>query len=249
MDPFGAILGAGGALLNFLGGKSANEKAMELGQQNIATQREFAQQGIRWKVADAKAAGIHPLYALGANTTAFAPVSVGQTNELAPLGDFARSMGQDLTRAAQTTRTGSERADAFTDTQRALTTQNMTLQNELLGAQIAKIRASLNPPMPTPVDPNVVPQADKYEDRPMLIGGGGIIQTDPRTANAEDFEKRYGEVSDWVAGPYIAYRDYMNTTGAHDYASRMNPFHTPRNVGPVRQWVIDRARNQYEGRR
>lgn len=40
---------------------------------NIALQREFAQHGIRWRVEDAKAAGVHPMYALGAGGAAFAP--------------------------------------------------------------------------------------------------------------------------------------------------------------------------------
>jgi uncharacterized protein YnzC (UPF0291/DUF896 family) len=35
---------------------------------NVAMQKEFAQKGIQWKVNDAKAAGVHPLAALGAQT-------------------------------------------------------------------------------------------------------------------------------------------------------------------------------------
>lgn len=245
MDPLGALIGGAGALLNFFGGKSANEKAAENAQRNIDLQKEFAQQGIRWKVADAKAAGIHPLYALGANTTSFSPVTVGQTNELAPLGDFARSMGQDLTRAANATRTTGERDQAFTDTQRALTTQNMTLQNELLGAQIAKIRASLNPPMPA-VDDTTVPQADKYEDRPKLNLGGGLIKTDPTITNAQDFENRYGEISDWMVGPYIMWKDYLANTG--DLAARAHKEWYGRPMPDWAQRYQDRARKLYEGR-
>lgn len=40
---------------------------------NAALQREFAQHGIQWKVADAQAAGVHPLYALGGGTPSFSP--------------------------------------------------------------------------------------------------------------------------------------------------------------------------------
>lgn len=35
-------------------------------KENIKLQKQFAQTGIQWKVADAKKAGIHPVYALGA---------------------------------------------------------------------------------------------------------------------------------------------------------------------------------------
>lgn len=44
--------------------------------QNYEMQREFAQNGIRWKVADAQAAGLHPLYALGGGGAAFAPSGI-----------------------------------------------------------------------------------------------------------------------------------------------------------------------------
>lgn len=54
---------------------AANRTQQDLSAQNIALQREFAKKGIQWRVADAKAAGIHPLYALGANTNSFSPVS------------------------------------------------------------------------------------------------------------------------------------------------------------------------------
>jgi len=47
--------------------------AREQGERNAALQREFAQHGIRWRVEDAKAAGLHPLYALSGGGAAFAP--------------------------------------------------------------------------------------------------------------------------------------------------------------------------------
>jgi hypothetical protein len=44
---------------------------------NADLQREFAQHGISWKVADAARAGIHPLAALGVQTHSASPVHVG----------------------------------------------------------------------------------------------------------------------------------------------------------------------------
>lgn len=52
---------------------SAQEQA---NAQNAALQREFAQKGIQWKVADAKAAGLHPLSVLGSQTIAASPTYV-----------------------------------------------------------------------------------------------------------------------------------------------------------------------------
>lgn len=49
----------------------------EFFEKNWANQREFAKHGIRWRVEDAIAAGIHPLAALGVNTASGSPVSIG----------------------------------------------------------------------------------------------------------------------------------------------------------------------------
>jgi len=146
----GGAIGAGGAAMlglppsvgaslgsQILGGFAAEDAAAQ-NQQNIALQKEFAQQGIRWKVEDAKAAGIHPLYALGANTVGFSPVSIGDS----PARSMAE-MGQDVSRAIQATRTNSERTQVAAD---ALRLQNMDLQNQLLQAQIAKINQPATPP-------------------------------------------------------------------------------------------------------
>lgn len=151
----GAIGGAGAAMLglppsvgasigsSILGGMAASDAAKAQAQQaqaNIDMQKEFAQQGIRWKVEDAKAAGIHPLYALGANTVGFSPVSTGDT--YSPARGMAE-MGQDVSRAIQATRTNSERTQVAAD---SLRLQNMDLQNQLLQAQIAKLNQPGTPP-------------------------------------------------------------------------------------------------------
>lgn len=60
-------LGAiGGALLGGMFQKEANDD-------NRAAQEAFAQHGVRWRVADAKAAGLHPLYALQGAGASYTP--------------------------------------------------------------------------------------------------------------------------------------------------------------------------------
>lgn len=54
--------------------RETNEQNWKLANQNFAFQREFAEQGIQKRVEDAKKAGIHPLYAMGANTPSVSPV-------------------------------------------------------------------------------------------------------------------------------------------------------------------------------
>lgn len=134
MDPIigGALISGAGSLLGNLFGSSQAAKQAKM-------QKEFAQNGIRWRVEDAKKAGIHPLYALGAPVTPYSPVSVGD-------GGFG-ALGQDLSRAYMATRTEGEKVDLFTQKSQALQLQRLGLENELLAAQIANAKAP-TPPFP-----------------------------------------------------------------------------------------------------
>lgn len=114
------------------------------GEKNAAAQREFAQNGIQWKVADAVKAGVNPIYALGAQTTSFSPSYVGSNA-------FANA-GQDVSRAVMAT------ADAPTrGAVNGLALERAQLENDLLRAQILKTNASIGPPMPTVTGENFLP--------------------------------------------------------------------------------------------
>lgn len=158
---FGEILSAGanivGGFLNRQSQKDANAANERIAAQNIALQKEFAQAGIRWKVADAKAAGIHPLAALGAQTTSFSPVSVGATADTS-LGSSIANAGQDLSRAINATRSDGEKVDAFQKTVQALTLNKMGLENELLASQVRKAnQTGPTPPLPSAIDRYLIP--------------------------------------------------------------------------------------------
>lgn len=99
-----ALIGGGASILGGLLNRSSQRDA---GEANAALQREFAQQGVRWKVADAKAAGIHPLYALGASTVGASPSFVGDTG----VGNALSSMGQDVSRAIMAGASARERQE------------------------------------------------------------------------------------------------------------------------------------------
>lgn len=57
-------------------------------QEEHRRQEQFAQHGIQWRVQDAKAAGIHPVYALGGQPSSYAPQRVGS--------DTFQRMGQNI---------------------------------------------------------------------------------------------------------------------------------------------------------
>lgn len=113
---------------------------------NFEMQERFAKSGIRWKVADAKAAGLHPLAALGMSGASAAPVAIQSD-----LG----SMGQDIDRAIQATRTAGERAErnGVNAQLSQLSLERAQLENEWLRSKIARENAAqIGPAMPSPVE-------------------------------------------------------------------------------------------------
>lgn len=204
-----AGISAGAGLI---GGSMASDAAAEQAEKNRQMQIQFAKEGIRWKVADAKAAGIHPLYALGANTVSYAPVSVGTSS----MGSAVASAGQDISRALNATSTASERQNTFSEAASKLQLDNMSLQNQLLASRIATInQGGGNPPIPEigPLPP--VPEAKKQEDRPPLQIGGERINTDPGTSSMRAFEDRYGDEGpiSWYYSAAVQFEDLKRNYG------------------------------------
>lgn len=74
MEPIitSALIGAGG---NLLGGLISNATSNSASREEYERQKEFAQNSISWRVADAKRAGLHPLYALNASGATYSPQS------------------------------------------------------------------------------------------------------------------------------------------------------------------------------
>lgn len=133
----GILSFVGSAISGLLGAKSA-KKDREL-------QKDAMQEGIRWKVADAKAAGIHPIYALGAPSFSPSPVGTGGVDTA-----FA-NMGASLDDMMNKRKTGA--VDGATARMEALTLENASLQNDLLRTQIRKANAPGLPPAYAGSDP------------------------------------------------------------------------------------------------
>lgn len=74
-------------------------------------QAQMAQQGIQWKVADAKAAGIHPLYALGASTHSYQPQAVMSGGSWQDVG---RSIGARVDQQREAARLAAAQAESQT---------------------------------------------------------------------------------------------------------------------------------------
>lgn len=124
-----------GDVITGLFNKDASENA---GALNYAAQKEFAQNGLQWKAADARAAGLHPLAAIGGSGAAFSPsFAAGQMPNLDMSGlfddmDSMGPSGQDTSRAQRATISDYDRE------MQAATLRNQQLHNALIEGQLAE---------------------------------------------------------------------------------------------------------------
>lgn len=221
----GSLISAGTTLI---GGKMASDATKEANaraqanfeqqqrtadaqrDQDYQRQEHFARHGVQWRAEDAIKAGIHPLYALGGNFATYSgsPVTVGAPS-ITPetsMGSAVASMGQDIGRAINATRTGQQREDAFTKTVQDLTLQKMGLENTLLASQIKRLQVNDNPPFPsatasqnnptTATSGGIVP-INPLSETPLskIIVGNREFDLDPNTTPAENTENVLGDDS------------------------------------------------------
>lgn len=149
---------------NIAGALIGKDSARDAAGLNRDMQREFAQKGIRWKVEDARAAGIHPLAALGASTSSFTPVFQGDS-----LGQAIAQSGQDIQRSINATRTADERRQV----EQASAARQTVLDSQAKAESDSRIRLNdaqaalavseqhrrnfVGPPMPSMGDSGVAP--------------------------------------------------------------------------------------------
>lgn len=238
-----SIIGGIGKIADFFTSSANRDSAENLAAQNIANQREFAQNGIRWKVADAQAAGLHPLAALGAQTSSFSNVVGGDGLK----SDFS-GLGQDIGRAIDAGSTAGERTDrlssAVAKTATRLTLEKSSLENDLLRTQIAKQRAQIGPPIPSPVplpqpgpdrsvsgfaakDDDLKQKPEDYPQTGIVRPFGYPLRANPWFSDGQQFEDRYG---DSEIGSTLKFG--INTLADHAYTA----YGLWPEGGPVNKW-------------
>lgn len=215
---FGGFLGGIGQLIGgasglFAGnsGASQYQQNLDFARQQLAFQDAAAKNGIRWRVEDARLAGVSPLVALGAPTFNPSPVMVSGSDGGAPdWGASFKNMGQGLDRAISATQTKEERAAAKYQTIDELlqkttlgdqAVERGQLQNDLLKLQIASEAQRLNrsqvgPPFPGVGNSNPInsPDLGTYKIEP-----AEVTSTQPNTAGTS------------TAGPPVATTTWEKT--------------------------------------
>lgn len=214
----GAAIAAGaslaGSYMSHSAASDANKMQAEQARLNRESQEEFARKGIQWKTQDALKAGIHPLYALGAQTHSFSPVSVGST-----IPDYSgiSQAGQDIGRAIDSTRTATSRQGAYEKTMMDLQLQKVGLENELLASQVAKVKLQVGPPFPgddyllsgqTQSGVPLMHSARQPQFTPNLRAFGSDILPSHAFSDGQTFQDRYGEPGEWAAAMPIAVADW-----------------------------------------
>lgn len=130
---------------------------MALARQQMQLQQDFAQQGIRWRVADAKAAGLHPLAALGAQPVQYSPVSVGgsypdtgsYSSGGSDIGASLANLGQGVGRAVAATQSKMERVQtAFEIARQQQELTRGDLENQVLASRLAVMQQGAGPGLP-----------------------------------------------------------------------------------------------------
>lgn len=218
MSIFGSLISGGANLIGGLLGRdtqnATNDIAVRQAAQNRRDQYDFAQNAIQWKVADAEKAGIHPLYALGANPTSFNPVSVGLSSEN-HLGRGLSAMGQDISRAVAAPRSPADKVNGVAVAQQtqsnALSIENQQIQNQILRVRLALMTQPGTPPGV----PFEVPEKNKPEERPPLMIGGRRWDTNPDTSPMKAWEDQYGDEGpvSWSMPIAIGWNDLKQNFG------------------------------------
>lgn len=213
-----AIGGAIGGALGLIGAGQSQASAERLNQLNYEHQKEFAQNGIRWKVADAKAAGLHPLAALGASTASYSPSAVIGDS---PDYSFLKDMGQGIDRAMDAKATQRERAEReqkenalFNEELKGKQLQNQETETRIqsmkwdMAMEFARNAAqSARTQQQVPAMPSLAPDGSLMPGQSNATSPGDIIKTkpaeivmnDPATPAAEagsNPEIRYFRTSD-----------------------------------------------------
>lgn len=149
---------------------------------NYERQKEFAQMGIQWRVKDAQAAGLHPVFALGGGGAAYSPgsISVGSPHSSSSFG------GHDMRRSVQSTQSVEER---FRDH-----LQTRIMMEQLRGQIIENdIKAGTNRFGPSQVGPGI-PSA--------VRGGDGVLMEEAQsTTPAERISALPTDLSSTSADP------------------------------------------------
>jgi hypothetical protein len=183
----GVISAAGQVIPHLLPKENPNETDWDLWRANYEMQKEFAQNGLRWKVEDAQAAGLHPLIGAGASGAAFSPsfpVGGSSAPDYSGISSGISKLGQGIGRAIDAKATEEERlkSQAYQDQARELDLVGKGLENQRIESDIALNQARtsdlvLRSQQQVPAMPSIATRADGTVIGQVMPGQGNSMST------------------------------------------------------------------------
>lgn len=195
--------------------RAAEDRAWRRAQQAASTaysrNKHLADTQIRRTVADAKAAGINPLVALGASTS---PAIAQAVTPQSSTGGGAFTPRESITANYVPGQPvgGDPYSQGIATLAGAFDMENRGLQNELLRAQIRQSDAYTARMLATATSRTDLRRAanNALDPRTSYSIAGFDVNPHPTTSDIETIAGRLGEGAEWLALPFIAGLDYSH---------------------------------------
>ena len=139
-------------------------------KKNRDTQKEFAQNGVQWRVNDAKKAGIHPVYSLGYNGHSFQNVGLDGGTDYGLQG-----LGQSIENAVRSDEPD-EDSVLFQKENNRLTLQGQELENQMKALEVQQKWRELNNMGQSPAFKGLNPFASP-DSTPSPVGNGQAVSS------------------------------------------------------------------------
>lgn len=203
MDPIvtGSLIGAGSSLL---GGALGASSSRNLNDRQIDLQKEFARKGVRWRVADAKAAGIHPLAALGLTGSSYSPSF--STNP----------MGAALAEAGQTVGSG-VRQNRISPVEKSIINKNNAEADFARASAAASLQARSNQSQNSPVSSVSVAEP---QNNAIRLNQHSVLPLS-NIADAEAAERRWGDIAQEAMGIVVLGSDIAENVIPDTWADKV----------------------------
>lgn len=183
--------------------KSAYGDQMALARQQFDFNKQYVQNQLQWRVADAQKAGLHPMAALGINGASFSGVSMPSIPNVSDSTFDPVELGQSAAYAATKAKTTKQQEQAFALSQSLAGEQirGVQLDNELKQLEIMSLASRMTQAGPAAPDINggrnlVGGQGDSpFMDKPIVRDGWlldekgrkvGIIPSEDLSDRTED---------------------------------------------------------------